>query len=76
MRFHQLNNHAQCVHCNQHLSGNLVDYRINLINKIGLENVRWLEGPHEAKKYTIEDLKELQQFYKLKIKEIENESQS
>jgi hypothetical protein len=35
---------AQCKHCNQHLSGNLVEYRKGLITKIGIEAVEFLES--------------------------------
>jgi hypothetical protein len=31
LRFDERNCHAQCVHCNQHLAGNVVQYRIGLI---------------------------------------------
>lgn len=72
LRFERLNCHKQCAPCNNHLSGNQVKYRINLIKKIGLEKVEWLEGPHEPKRYTIEDLKEIKRIYKAKIKELEN----
>ena len=33
------NIHKQCVVCNQHKSGNLVPYRVELINRIGQEAV-------------------------------------
>lgn len=72
LRFNELNNNGQCVHCNQHLSGNLVDYRINLIAKIGKEKVELLEGPHEPKRYTIENLKTIQKWFKRKTKRLEN----
>lgn len=71
LRFEPLNCHLQCEYCNTYLHGNLIDYRINLINKIGLEKVEWLEGKHEPKKYSIEELKGLKVFYKLKIKQLE-----
>ena len=71
LRFCEDNCHKQCSPCNLHLSGNLVNYRINLIHKIGLDKVEWLEGPHEAKRYTIDDLKELQEFYKSKLRGME-----
>ena len=64
MRFEELNTHKQCMPCNSHLSGNLINYRINLIKKIGLEAVEWLEGPHKPKKYTIENLKEIRDKYR------------
>lgn len=71
LRFSELNNNGQCVHCNQHLSGNLIDYRIGLIDKIGLDKVEWLEGPHKPKRYTIEELKEIHKKYAKLNKELE-----
>lgn len=63
LRFNENNVHAQCAPCNNHLSGNIVLYRKGLMAKIGLELVEWLEGPHEPKHYTIDDLKEIKQRY-------------
>lgn len=70
IRFEELNCHKQCSVCNNHLSGNLINYRINLIDKVGQESVEWLEGPHEAKKYTVADLKQIELTYKQKLKEL------
>lgn len=70
LRFDEDNCHKQCSVCNNHLSGNIAEYRINLINKIGLSKVEWLEGPHEPKKYTIDDLKGIYSTYKEKLKEL------
>lgn len=67
LRFEELNCHKQCAPCNNHLSGNIVNYRINLIEKIGLASVEWLEGPHDPKKYTIEEIKEIRRIYKGKL---------
>lgn len=63
LRFEELNTHKQCKRCNGHLSGNIVNYRIGLLMRIGEEKVAWLEGPHEPKKYTIEDLKGIKAKY-------------
>lgn len=63
LRFDELNIHKQCVPCNQHLSGNIVLYRINLLEKIGVDGVAYLEGPHEPKKYTVDDLKAIKAKY-------------
>lgn len=68
LRFEELNIHGQCVYCNQHLHGNLIDYRIRLIERIGVEKVEWLESKHEPKRYTIPELKELIKKYKQKNK--------
>lgn len=43
-RFNENNAHGQCPACNTHLHGNLINYRINLIKKIGLEEVEKLEA--------------------------------
>lgn len=67
LRFHPLNVHLQCNrNCNMGKSGNLLGYRPRLIDKIGIEAVEWLEGPHEAKRYTIEDLKAITAEYRAK----------
>lgn len=70
LRFCELNVHKQCSACNNHKSGNIVEYRINLVKKIGVEKVEWLEGYHEPKKYTIEQIKEIRAKYQLKLKEL------
>lgn len=68
LRFNEYNIHKQCSACNNHKSGNLVDYRINLNIKIGSEKLAWLEGPHELKKWTLGELKEITAHYKQKLK--------
>lgn len=70
LRFEEFNCHKQCAPCNDHLSGNIVNYRINLIKKIGIEKVEWLEGNHEPKKYTIPEITGIKERYKQKIKEL------
>jgi len=64
LRFEPDNCHAQCAQCNNFKSGNLTEYRANLIKKIGLQRVEWLEGPQEKRKFSIEELKELLTHYK------------
>lgn len=71
LRFNELNVHLQCQPCNTHLSGNLVNYRIGLITKIGAEQVQFLEGPHDPKHYTIDDLKAIKATYAAKCRELE-----
>ncbi len=70
LRFDERNVHKQCsFKCNQTRTGNVLEYRIGLIKKIGLEAVECLEGPHEAKNYTIPDLREIRDKYKALCKE-------
>ena len=70
LRFEPLNCHRQCSPCNTQLSGNIVNYRIALVKRIGAEAVDWLEGPHEAKKYTAEELKAMTAEYRAKTREL------
>lgn len=70
LRFEPLNVHKQCAPCNNHLSGNIVNYRAELIGRIGPDKLEWLEGPHEPKRYTIEDLKAIKAEYREKIKQL------
>jgi len=70
LRFNELNVHKQCSACNNHLHGNLVNYRVELIKKIGLELVEWLEGEHVPAKYTIPELIGIRDNYRLKLKEL------
>ncbi|SEM50597.1 Bacteriophage Lambda NinG protein [Pseudomonas sp. ok272] len=70
LRFEPLNCHKQCSPCNTQLSGDIVNYRINLVQKIGAEAVAWIEGPHEPKKYTVEELKAMTADYRAKTREL------
>jgi len=70
LRFDELNCHKQCSVCNNHKSGNIVEYRINLVQRIGSDQLEWLEGPHEPKKYTIEELRAIKLEYRVKANEL------
>ena len=70
LRYEEANCHKQCSVCNNHKSGNIVEYRINLRKRIGDNKLDWLEGPHDAKKYTIEQLKEIKLTYRAKCKKL------
>lgn len=77
LRFELYNAHKQCKSCNGG-SGNYArknhtvakEYRIRIIEKIGIGKVEWLEGPHQPAKYTIDQLKELRQHFNKLIKEL------
>lgn len=72
LRFEPDNVHKQCLPCNRHLSGNLIAYRVNLIEKIGLERVEWLEGHHEAKKLTVPELQEMKALYRAEARRMKS----
>lgn len=72
LRFEPLNVHLQCNrNCNMGKSGNLIEYRIGLVARIGAEKVAWLEGPHEPKHYSIDDLKQIKAQYKAMTHELQ-----
>lgn len=72
LRFDEDNVHKQCnKKCNMELSANLIPYRAELIRRIGQERFDALnERRNEVKKWTIEELKEIIQTYRNKIKQI------
>ena len=71
LRFNENNVHGQCVHCNQHKRGNLIDYLEGLHTRIGLVKILELKTlAHTPKKYTIDELKGLKVMYNLKIKQL------
>lgn len=72
LRFLEINIWRQCKPCNVDLSGNVLLYRKELIKRIGIENVEFLEGPHPARKYTIADAQAIKAEYKLKLKGLQN----
>ena len=71
LRFVETNCWLQCQPCNVHLHGNLVLYRAELIRRIGLAEVERLEGPHEPRKYTSDDLKAIRDTYRKLAKQKE-----
>lgn len=70
VRFDEDNCHLQCEHCNTFLSGNLIEYQGNLIKKIGQEKYDALvERARKTRKFTIQELQEINEIYKQKIKQ-------
>jgi hypothetical protein len=71
VRFDEDNVHLQCEHCNTFLSGNLLNYQIEIEKRIGAEKLIELQAKaHIIKKWNIDELKELIKEYKKKIKDI------
>jgi hypothetical protein len=67
--FDERNTNKQCSYCNQYLDGNTAAYRQGLIKKIGLDDVIALEdlaNETRTKKWTIEELQEIKNKYKIK----------
>ena len=65
------NIHKQCAPCNNHLSGNQINFRKGLIARHGVEIVDWLEGPHDPKRYAIDELKAIRDEFRSLLKEMQ-----
>lgn len=74
LRFEELNCHKQCAQCNNFDSGNIVEYRIRLIQRLGQQEVDWLEGPHEPKRYTIADLERTKAHYRAELRKLQRKA--
>ena len=75
LRYHPDNCHKQCAPCNNHLSGNIVEYRKGLLAKIGPDRLDWLEGKHEPVKYTIDEIKEMTKHFRAEAKRLKLRNQ-
>ena len=72
-RFSEINCHKQCSRCNTHLRGNLIPYRMELVKRIGLEDVEYLENSrHMMLELSIPDIIDKIKEYKLKLKQLKN----
>ncbi|WP_145556007.1 recombination protein NinG [Yersinia canariae] len=69
-RFDPRQIHKQCSVCNQHKSGNIVPYRVELIKRIGIKTVEAIENNHERRSYTVEELKGIRDYYRLELKRL------
>lgn len=76
LRFHEANIHKQCSACNNHLHGNLTEYRKGLIRKVGMEMVEWLEDVHSPAKFAIPDLQEIKKTYNQKARELKRKREA
>tara|TARA_R110001606_G_scaffold398055_1_gene576200 strand:- start:8963 stop:9568 length:606 start_codon:yes stop_codon:yes gene_type:complete len=75
VRFNEFNINGQCEQCNLRREGNESEYRINLPNRIGLENFKELNKIASFEKRTNhkwdrQNLIEIRNYYKKKIKEL------
>lgn len=73
LRFHEDNVHKQCSrNCNKEKHGNVGEYRVNLIRKIGPERVQWLDDHrHDVFVYDQEEVRLKIIYYKKECKILE-----
>jgi hypothetical protein len=63
LRFEETNAHGQTKQCNRWGAGRAVDYRLGLIQRIGLSAVEKLESDQTPRKYTVDELKAIKKHY-------------
>jgi hypothetical protein len=74
LRFDERNVHGQCVECNQHKHGNLIEYGERLLTRIGKQATDELHAAKNGRlSLTVDEIKELVKVYKAKIKSIKNQ---
>jgi hypothetical protein len=71
VRFNEYNVNAQCSRpCNKDKAGDINNYRIGFINRYSIEKLNELDSIAKMeKKFTKDELKDLIEYYKKKIKE-------
>jgi hypothetical protein len=73
VRYDLRNINNSCIECNKFKGGNIVEYRIKLIEKIGLAEVEDLEAIRNTpRRYTKPEILELIAEFKIKIKNFSN----
>jgi len=76
VRFNTDNIWVSCYKCNVMLSGNQLEYRVRLIEKIGIERVEYLESiAKKTVRYSVEDLQNIIKKFKEKIKLLQLEEE-
>lgn len=73
LRFNPKNINLQCSQCNSHDSGNIVEYRINLVKRIGAKEVEVLENNNEIRRYTVDELRGMKAMFSKRARELEKE---
>ena len=68
LSFHQHNCFKQCYKCNRHLSGNVVEYRHKLIDRISLDKVEALERNNDIARHDITYLTRIKKIFKAKLR--------
>jgi len=68
LRFNLHNMAKQCVRCNRDLSSNSINYRIELINRIGLDKVEALESDNTIRKFDADYLIRIKRIFNKKAR--------
>ena len=71
LKFNVFNVHSACTRCNRQLSGNAVEYRIRLVERIGQERVERLESDNEPRRFDIPYLQRIKSIFTRKARALE-----
>ncbi|MCI9496910.1 MAG: hypothetical protein HFE69_04650 [Enterobacter hormaechei subsp. steigerwaltii] len=71
LKFNVFNVHSACTRCNRQLSGNSVEYRIRLIERIGQERVERLESDNDPRRFDIPYLQRIKSIFTRKARSLE-----
>ncbi len=74
LRFDEDNAHKQCSACNNYLSGNIINYKPCLIEKIGQERFDRLMSHHALQKLKRDDYEQIRDYYKDKLRRLSNDN--
>ena len=77
LAFNCFNIHSQCKKCNRYLGGNYSEYRVRLIERIGLERVERLENDNQVRRFDRDYLIRIKQIFAKRqrhLKRIRNKS--
>ena len=71
LRFEESQVALQCERCNTYLSGNLIEYRRGLLARVGADRLDWIEGPHQPKHYSVEEIEGIKRKYSALARRLE-----
>lgn len=70
LQFHEGNCHLGCSHCNMFAAQGDTQYRANLVKKVGIETVEYLENFNSTIRWDAEEVEEIRVYYREKTKEL------
>ena len=76
LRFNLWNIHKACQPCNHRKGGNIGEYRIRVIDRIGLARLDWLDQHPRSRRYTREYLIRLKQVFARRCRAMEKRIES
>ncbi|HDR1925715.1 TPA: recombination protein NinG [Pasteurella multocida] len=71
LRFYTLNIHGQCKKCNRYHGGNYHQFRIGLIERLGVEKVEQIEADQRPRHYSKDDLRRIKKIFNKKARMLE-----